>query len=83
MTQVLIRNLDVETVARLRERARTRGRSLEAELRMILARAAQEPLEEPEHPRAHYRDLVSRLRAALGPAPQPDSTESLREDRVR
>ena len=41
MAQVLVRDLPEETVARLKERAAEAGRSLEAELRDILNRAAQ------------------------------------------
>lgn len=40
MPQLLIRNLDAETVNNLKSRARTNGRSLEAELRLILTEAA-------------------------------------------
>jgi hypothetical protein len=41
MAQVLIRNLDRKTVDRLKARARRNGRSLEAELRLILEREAR------------------------------------------
>lgn len=39
-----IRGLDVAVIDRLKARARRRSRSLEAELREILTRAADEPL---------------------------------------
>jgi len=41
MAQVLVRNLDKKTVDRLKARARRNGRSLEAELRVILEREAE------------------------------------------
>ena len=40
MAQVLIRDLGSEVVDKLKERAKFRGRSLEAELRQILQEAA-------------------------------------------
>ena len=40
MATLTIRNLDDETVRRLRERAARSGRSLEAEARLIMRRAA-------------------------------------------
>jgi antitoxin FitA len=42
MAQVLVRNLKGAVVARLRKRARTRGRSLQAEVKSILEEAAKE-----------------------------------------
>jgi len=43
MTAVHIRNVPEETVARLKERAAANGRSLEAELRIVLDDAALVP----------------------------------------
>ena len=40
MAQVLIRNIDEETMASLKSRAEMNGRSLEQELRLILKQAA-------------------------------------------
>ncbi len=42
MAQVIIRNLDAETVRRLKARAKGNGRSLEAELRSIVADAVSD-----------------------------------------
>ncbi len=39
MAQVIIRNLDAETVAALKARAKRNGRSLEAELRDVLTKS--------------------------------------------
>ena len=44
MTTLTVRRLDDKVIDRLRERARTRGHSLEAELREILIQAARQPL---------------------------------------
>ena len=73
--QVVVRNLDPEVVAALKRRANSAGRSLERELRTILSRAA----------RPNRDELVAeanRIRA-MTPAPLPDSTELVREDRDR
>jgi len=40
MPQILVRGLDEKTVRRLKERARTSGRSLQQEVKDILERAA-------------------------------------------
>lgn len=74
-TQVVVRNLDPGVVAALKRRASRAGRSLERELRTILAREA----------RADRRELIAesdRIRA-MTPAPLSDSTELLRQDRDR
>lgn len=68
MGQVLIRQIPEETVARLKARAARHGRSLEAELRLILENAVAEPKEE-----------ILRLREALGGKRLPDSSELVRE----
>ncbi|RYG96904.1 MAG: Arc family DNA-binding protein [Alphaproteobacteria bacterium] len=46
MAQVLVRQLDEDVVARLKERAKSNGRSLEAEIRTILREATADPIEE-------------------------------------
>ncbi len=43
-TVLTIRGLDDRIIERLKERARTRGRSLEAEMREILTQASRQPL---------------------------------------
>jgi hypothetical protein len=42
MAQILVRNLQGTVVARLKKRAKERGRSLQAEVKTILEEAAQE-----------------------------------------
>lgn len=44
MGTLTIRKLDKGIIDRLKARARTRGRSLEAELRELLGRASRQPL---------------------------------------
>jgi len=76
MAQVLIRDLDEGVIRRLRRRARRGGRSLEAELRLVLRRAADEDLESA-------RTAVERVRAMFEGRRFSDSTELVREDRDR
>jgi plasmid stability protein len=61
--QVIVRNLDQRTVSALRSRASAHGRSLEQELRIVLAAAAkpsrQEVIEIAEAIRSLGPDLVS------------------------
>jgi plasmid stability protein len=71
MAQVLIRNLDDSVVERLKRRAASNGRSLQAELHELVEQAARvEP--------AAARRLADRIRGDL-PRPATDSTELLRE----
>ncbi len=77
MCEVLIRNLDEDVVEQLKARARGNGRSLQAELKLILEQAAR------PRPRAEYRALADRVRASLGDRPQADSAVLLAEDRAR
>ena len=76
MAQVIIRNLDEEIVRRLKERARRQGRSLEGELREILAAAARRDM-------AALRERAAAMRARYEGTPQTDSALLLREDRDR
>jgi plasmid stability protein len=68
MAQLLIRQLDETTVQRLKERAKRHGRSLEAELRIVLQEAVADPQEE-----------MLKLRQAFGGRRFPDSSEVLRQ----
>lgn len=79
MPDVLVRNLDEAVVERLKARARSGGRSLQAELKWILEQAAQ-----PARPgRSAYRALADEVRATLAGRPQTDSAVLLDEDRRR
>lgn len=78
MGQVLIRNLDDDTIAAYREAAKTNGRSLAAELREALAQAR------PRNPLvgAPLRALVEELWAMTpDSAAQVDSTPYIRQSR--
>jgi len=59
---ISIRNLDDEIKDRLRIRAARHGRSMESEIRAILARAVSEP----DHPEGLFATLVERFAAVGG-----------------
>jgi len=58
MASVLVRNLDERVVSRLKKRARQNHRSLQAELEIILKRAAAADV-------ADFRSLAARIRQKL------------------
>jgi plasmid stability protein len=76
VAQVLIRDLDARVVQKLKDRARERGRSLEAELRGILEQAAGSSL-------ADAKTLAARLRRRLRGRTHSDSAVLVAEDRRR
>ena len=78
MANLTIRNLDDKVVERLKKKAKDNGRSLEAELRVLLKQAANR--KSPEELLA----IADRI-AAMTPegVKQTDSAELLREDRDR
>lgn len=76
MAQVLVRDLDSEVINRLKERAKFRGRSLEAELRQILQEAAADTDRERVLAVEDIQKMFSGYKFS-------DSTELLREDRER
>jgi plasmid stability protein len=80
MAQILVRNLDEAVVQKLKERARREGRSLQAEVCGILARAAEEP---PPMDMAEARRLMAEIRSRFKGRTFPDSAELIREDRER
>ncbi len=77
MTTLTVRNLDEAVVARLKQRAREHGRSLESEVRDLLAHYANKPTP------AEMKRLAQRIAATTDPARQTDSVDLLREDRSR
>ena len=81
MSEVLVRNLDEAVVEQLKDRARGNGRSLQAELKLILEQAARPGSSRPS--RGEYRVLADWVRATLGDRPQTDSAALLAEDRAR
>lgn len=71
MGQILVRNLDDAVISALKDRAAARGRSLEAELRDLLTRAAGAP----------RADLIAELDAVR--AMTPKRPRRLAEELVR
>ena len=76
MAQVLVRDLKADVVARLKARAKRRGRSLQTELKEILAQASRQSA-------IDARALAARIRRTLEGREHSDSTELLAEDRAR
>ncbi|MGH9947187.1 MAG: TraY domain-containing protein [Pyrinomonadaceae bacterium] len=78
MPDVLVRDLEVVTIERLKTLARKSNRSLQAEAKIALSDHA-------ERRTAHLRSLAlaRKVKASLGHGLQPDSVELLREDRNR
>jgi plasmid stability protein len=76
MGQVIVRNLDDETIGALKSRAVMHGTSLEQELRGILAQAAKPGPKE-------RLALADEIRAMTPRKRQSNSTVLVREDRER
>lgn len=78
MATLTIRNLDETVVKQLKERAKDNERSLEAEIRVLLAEAAQRPS------RKKLLELAQKI-FAMTPegVKQTDSTQIIREFRDR
>jgi plasmid stability protein len=76
MAQVLVRGLDQDTVERLRKRAKSHGRSLQAELKEILERASRVDM-------LTARQLADRIRQSLDGQSHSDSATLVAEDRAR
>jgi plasmid stability protein len=76
MARVLIRDLDERTVERLKQRAARNHRSLQAELQMIIERAAETDVLET-------RLVAARIRRKLSGRNHSDSVALLADDRRR
>jgi plasmid stability protein len=76
MAQILIRDLNDQTLRRLKDRARRHGRSLQGEARLILTHAAGISFDDA-------RNLARRWHKQLAGRRLPDSTQLIREDRRR
>ena len=76
MAQVLIRNLAESVVDKLKARAARNDRSLQAELQVILERAAETDV-------IDARALAARIRRQLSGRKFSDSTKLIAEDRRR
>jgi antitoxin FitA len=77
MPEVLIRDVDETTLNQLKQRARSHGRSLGVESRLILEQVAKQV----DMPTA--RSLAEQMTRSLQGRTHTDSTELLREDRGR
>jgi plasmid stability protein len=76
MAQIIVRNLDDAVVDRLKARARTNDRSLEAEVRLILEQSSRVDT-------VQARQIVMERRKKLQGREFVDSLELIREDRDR
>jgi plasmid stability protein len=76
MAQVVIRDLDDETIRRLRARARRHGRSLQREVKLILTRAAGLSFNDA-------RKLAQQWHKKLAGREIPDISDLIRQDRQR
>jgi plasmid stability protein len=79
MAQILVRDLNQEVVKRLKKLAKTEGRSLQSELKIILERAAHEPRIDAD---AAIKVIKAFRRKFKGGA-FPDTVDLIREDRER
>lgn len=77
MPDILIRDVDPDLLERLKQHAKLRNRSVQAELREIVAEAARRPT--PDEVRALFAACQSRF----GGVALPSSLQMLREDRDR
>ena len=77
MAQILVRNLEPEVVERLKQRAQSHGRSLQAEVAAILREESQKKSMEES------RVEAERIRRGFGGRRFLDSAEMIREDRER
>jgi len=77
MPNVLVRDVEITVLEKLKSRAASKGRSLQSEVKIILKDAAgmNKPLSELETAR--------KIRASLTVKNQSDSSDLLREDRAR
>ena len=76
MAQILVRDLDPKVVARLKQRAKRDGRSLQAEVKLGLEQAARTDA-------AAARRLAGTIRKRFKGRKVRDSADLVREDRDR
>ena len=77
MATLTIRKVDDDVVAALKLRAKRNQRSLEAEVRELLSDAVA------RRSATSLRDLADQIAALTPKVPQTDSTDLIREDRMR
>ncbi|WP_340106469.1 FitA-like ribbon-helix-helix domain-containing protein [Rhodohalobacter sp. 8-1] len=78
MADVLIRNIDKETLKQLKERAKSNNRSLQEELKELVDSYAKPDIDET---RKRVNDILTKYKASGKSF--PDSGEELSEDRNR
>lgn len=78
MANVTVRNIDDEVIASLKAQAKTNHRSLEGEIRHVLAQQALRSARVEE-----FRERTARLHSLTQGRPQTDSVTLIREDRDR
>jgi antitoxin FitA len=78
MAQILVRDLDESVVRKLKSRAKSNGRSMEAEIRTILESAAQSEID-----KSRFIKEAESLRKRIGRRRQTDSGILQAEDRDR
>lgn len=76
MSQLLIRNLEDETIQQLKTRAKRHNRSLQGEVKLILEEIARQPDELPLAIAEQWQGYFARRSFS-------DSTEQVRQDRER
>jgi len=76
MSELRVRNMDDWIVSELRARAKSHGRSLEAELRELLRAEAVRPRREAAERARALRDAIAQEHGLL-----PDSAALIREER--
>lgn len=74
---VLIRKIEVSTVEKLKQKAKSENRSLQAEVKSILQTAAH------RHDKSARLKRIRKIRASINNKQQTDSAILLREDRDR
>lgn len=77
MAQLLVRDIEPETINRLKSRAKQHNRSLQGEAKLILEEAAQKMTME------EFRARAKKIRESFGDKKFSDSTRLIREDRDR
>lgn len=82
MTQIVIDNINPDVLEKIRRLAEKHNRSLEDEIKTILAQAAAEIPDQPSV-RATFRQRLAEARQRHGKQMFSDSVELLREDRNR
>jgi plasmid stability protein len=78
VAQILVRGLDDKEIARLRQHAIEHERSLEAEARLALRRAAERPTRKD---REQFIKFADEMRKSLRGKVRGDSTEVIRQAR--